>query len=71
MNDPTLADAILDRLIQNAHIIEMEGESMRKNSSDCIKESMLLTILCRRRYAPIKWTESSEQVDEIVGIHIY
>jgi DNA replication protein DnaC len=28
--DPTVADAILDRLIHNAHRIELKGESMRK-----------------------------------------
>ncbi len=28
--DPTLADAILDRLVNNAHKIELMGESMRK-----------------------------------------
>jgi DNA replication protein DnaC len=28
--DPTLADAILDRLVHNAHRIELQGESMRK-----------------------------------------
>ena len=28
--DPTIADAILDRLIQNAHKINLKGESMRK-----------------------------------------
>ena len=28
--DPTVADAILDRLIHNAHRIELQGESMRK-----------------------------------------
>lgn len=28
--DPTIADAILDRLIHNAHRIELDGESMRK-----------------------------------------
>ena len=28
--DPTLADAILDRLVHNAHKISMQGESMRK-----------------------------------------
>ena len=31
--DPTLADAILDRLIHNSHRIELKGESMRKNKS--------------------------------------
>lgn len=30
INDNTLADAILDRLIHNAHRIELKGESMRK-----------------------------------------
>ncbi len=28
--DPTMADAILDRLVHNAHTIELKGESMRK-----------------------------------------
>lgn len=30
INDPTLADAILDRLTANAHRIELKGESLRK-----------------------------------------
>lgn len=30
IGDPTLADAILDRLIHNAHTIQLKGESMRK-----------------------------------------
>ena len=34
MADPTLADAILDRLIHNAHKITLNGESMRKTLSD-------------------------------------
>ena len=28
--DPTLADGILDRLVHNAHRIEMRGDSIRK-----------------------------------------
>lgn len=31
--DPTVADAILDRLIHNSHRIELQGESMRKTRS--------------------------------------
>jgi hypothetical protein len=31
IGDPTLADGILDRLVHNAHRIEMLGDSMRKN----------------------------------------
>ena len=30
MPDPTLVDAILDRLVNNAHRIQVTGESMRK-----------------------------------------
>src|SRR5579862_6155975 len=32
IGDPTIADGILDRLVHNAHRIEMRGESMRKNA---------------------------------------
>jgi DNA replication protein DnaC len=31
IGDPTLADGILDRLVHNAHRVEMRGDSMRKN----------------------------------------
>jgi DNA replication protein DnaC len=34
IGDPTLADGILDRLVHNAHRIEMRGESMRKQRGD-------------------------------------
>lgn len=30
LNDPTLADAILDRLVHNAHKVQLTGDSMRK-----------------------------------------
>ena len=30
LNDPTLADAILDRIVHTAHRIPLKGESMRK-----------------------------------------
>lgn len=30
LNDPTLADAILDRIIHNSHRLELKGDSMRK-----------------------------------------
>ena len=30
LNDPTLADAILDRIVHAAHKIALKGESMRK-----------------------------------------
>ena len=31
LNDATLADAILDRVLHNAIRLELKGESMRKN----------------------------------------
>jgi DNA replication protein DnaC len=33
INDPTLADAILDRLTANAHRIELKGESLRRKKT--------------------------------------
>ncbi len=39
IGDPTLADAILDRLIHNAHNLNMKGESMRKKKSKLNKSS--------------------------------
>jgi DNA replication protein DnaC len=33
INEPTLADAICDRLTANAHKIELKGESLRKNKN--------------------------------------
>ncbi|MCF6179220.1 MAG: IS21-like element helper ATPase IstB [Geopsychrobacter sp.] len=37
IGDPTLADAILDRIVHNAHKIELKGESMRKNRKTLTK----------------------------------
>jgi len=34
IGDPTLADAILDRLVHNAHKIQLEGDSMRKKKAN-------------------------------------
>lgn len=34
LGEPTVADAILDRLLNNAHRLELRGESLRKNGVD-------------------------------------
>ena len=34
IGDPTLADAILDRLVHSAHKIKLNGESMRKKNAN-------------------------------------
>ena len=39
IGDPTLADAILDRLVHNAHRINLKGESMRKIRSSLTKST--------------------------------
>jgi DNA replication protein DnaC len=33
IGDPTAADSILDRLVHNAHRIELKGDSLRKKRS--------------------------------------
>jgi DNA replication protein DnaC len=41
IGDPTLADAILDRLVHNAYKINLKGESMRKRKSSLTQSSSL------------------------------
>jgi DNA replication protein DnaC len=41
LGDPTMADAILDRLVHNAHKIELKGESMRKITASVDKSKTL------------------------------
>jgi DNA replication protein DnaC len=36
--EPTLADAILDRLMQHVHRIELKGESMRKKQKSVVNQ---------------------------------
>lgn len=39
IGDPIVADALLDRLIHNAHKIQMKGESMRKKINSLVEAS--------------------------------
>lgn len=39
LNDPTVADAILDRLVHRAHRIALKGESRRKPQQEIAKQS--------------------------------
>jgi len=39
IGEPTIADAILDRLVHNAHRLELTGASMRKRHSGLTKET--------------------------------
>ena len=41
INDATLADAVLDRIVHNAHKLELKGESMRKIRSSLTEDEHL------------------------------
>jgi DNA replication protein DnaC len=43
IGDPTLGDAILDRVIHRAHRIELKGESLRKRNAITTTESLTNT----------------------------
>jgi DNA replication protein DnaC len=34
IGDPTLGDAILDRIVHNAHRIELKGDSLRRRAAE-------------------------------------
>ena len=44
MADPTLADAILDRLIHRAYRLKLEGESMRKHRAELHESAQLSSL---------------------------
>jgi hypothetical protein len=61
IGDPTLADGILDRLVHNAHRIEMRGDSMRKNrgEAECVTSGL-------RKFKPFLCpTSGSAAIDSI------
>jgi DNA replication protein DnaC len=43
LNDPTLADAILDRLVHASHRIALKGESRRKNIAETTSAESIVT----------------------------
>ncbi len=43
LGDPTLGDAILDRVIHRAHRIELKGESLRKRNAITTTEGLTTT----------------------------
>ena len=82
--DPTIADAVLDRLVHNAHRLVLRGDSMRKitaqtSTLDAVKETLTqITMpamepgrLHRKRWPPSIGTRGRVQLDcmaAIVGI---
>ena len=45
IGEPTYADAILDRIVHNAHRIELDGETIRKNRARAAKKGPAQTPL--------------------------
>lgn len=43
LNDPTLADAILDRLVHASHRVVLKGESLRKNPEKNTRKESIVT----------------------------
>ena len=39
IKDPTVADAVLDRLIRNSYRIELKGGSMRQKNTDLTEQA--------------------------------
>lgn len=39
LGGPTLAEAILDRLVHNAHRIKLQGKSMRKQAAEALSSA--------------------------------
>ena len=60
IGDPTLADAILDRLVHNAYRITLKGESMRKRKAKKLTATanLRVTMPTLRRFAPTAPAES-------------
>jgi DNA replication protein DnaC len=60
LGDPTLADAILDRLLHNAYKMTLRGESMRKRHATVKNDGPTMEPdQSRRRCAPMGWQLSS------------
>jgi len=52
IGEPTLADAILDRLVHNAYKIALKGDSMRKRQATLVKAPSASSRHAQRRVAP-------------------
>jgi IstB-like ATP binding protein len=60
LGDPTIADAILDRLVHTAHRIALDGETLRKPQEKSGKRSKLDT-------GTAEWTLESRRRDHCPG----
>ena len=56
IGEATIADAICDRLVHNAHVVALRGASMRKKKASPPRERPRPRTDHARRYAPIRVT---------------
>jgi hypothetical protein len=59
IGDPTLADAILDRVVHNAYKINLSGKTMRKEMGNLQPTQQKLNLNTLRRFAPSDLAERS------------
>jgi DNA replication protein DnaC len=53
LGNATLSDAVMDRIIHNAHRLELKGESMRKRRCDSDTSELLFSIEHRKTLKPL------------------
>lgn len=69
IGEPTLADAILDRIVHNAHKLALKGESMRKTKTKLTQsEQQQQDTNVQLRYAFSRGTGCSDQGFDFTGI---
>jgi hypothetical protein len=65
--DPTLADAILDRLVNNAYRLQLTGESQRRLRSFTSMSALIYNLLTNS-VSPLTGRHHSESVAGFTGI---
>ena len=70
LDDPTLADAILDRLVHNAYKVFLKGKFMRRRKTACRRRQGLTATATRMKvHTPVHRTdEHRNYVPDIIGI---
>jgi hypothetical protein len=68
IGNPTIADAVLDRLVHNAYCIELTGESMRKRKQETPAEALAMTIRTNHDIQTKRTGANSRPGRRIIGI---
>jgi len=70
LNDPTIADAICDRLVHNAHLVELRGPSMRKEEDPRTCQPLTALTPSSLRSDPDRVLRNSDRVDPGMGVRV-